>query len=134
MIKRSPRPWEIFTLLALPTACQSSDEANPYGLGVMVEDSAGVTIVTNDPVAPDSRLPWFSEHPALSIGSIDSGEADELFRVRDATLLADGRTMIANAGSGAIKVFNADGSHSGTWARQGEGRGAFSTRPSVLAL
>jgi len=134
MIKRSPRPWEIFTLLALPAACENSDEANPYGLGVVVADSAGVTIVTNDPVAPDSRLPWFSEHPALSIGSVDSGEADELFRVRDATLLADGRIMIANAGSSEIKVFNADGSHSGTWGRQGEGPGEFSRGPSVIAL
>ena len=122
-------------MLALPAACESSDDATPYGLGVTVEDSAGVTIVTNDPPAPDSRLPWqFGAQPSLSIGSVDSGEAYELFRVTDATLLADGRIVIANAGSGELKVFNADGSHSGTWGRQGEGPGEFSSGPGAVAL
>ncbi len=135
MNKRSPRPWEIFLLLALPAACESSGDAAPYGLGAVVEDSAGVTIVTNDPAAPDSRLPWqFGTQPYLSIGSVTSGEAYELFRVLDATVLADGSIVIANAGSGELRVFNADGSHSGTWGRQGEGPGEFSSGPSAVAL
>ena len=100
----------------------------------MVQDSAGVTIVTNDPPAPDSRLPWqFGTQPSLSIGSVTSGEADELFRVLDATVFADGRIVIANAGSGELRVFNTDGSHSGTWGRQGEGPGEFSSGPSAVA-
>lgn len=122
-------------MLALPAACESSDDATSYGLGAVVEDSAGVTIVQNDPPAPDSRLPWqFGAQPSLSIGSVNSGEADELFRVQDATLLADGRIVIANAGSSELKVFNADGSHSGTWGRQGEGPGEFSSGPSAVTL
>ena len=135
MNKRSPRPWEIFLLLALPAACESSDDATPYGLHAVVEDSAGVTIVTNDPPAPDSRLPWrFGAQPSLSIGSVTSGEAYELFRVLDATLLADGRIVIANSGSSEIRVFNADGSHAETWGRQGEGPGEFSGGPGTVAL
>ena len=100
----------------------------------MVQDSAGVTIVTNEPPSPDSRLPWqFGTQPSLSIGSVTSGEADELFRVLDATLFADGRIVIANAGSGELRVFNADGSHSETWGRQGEGPGEFSSGPGTVA-
>ena len=128
MNKRSPGPWSIFLLPALPTACQNSGDAVATGLRAVVEDSAGVTIVTNDPVAADSRLPWqFSEHPALAIGSVDGGEADELFRVRDATRLPDGRIVIANAGSNELRVFNADGSHAGTWGGRGEGPGEFTS-------
>ncbi|MYA63246.1 MAG: hypothetical protein F4Y21_01090, partial [Gemmatimonadetes bacterium] len=115
--------------------CEDLGDRAPDGPRVAVRDSGGVTIVDNDPAAPDSRLPWrFGEQPSLSIGSVDSGEADELFRVQDATLLADGRIMIANAGSSEIKVFHTDGSHSGTWGRQGEGPGEFSSGPDGVAL
>ena len=122
-------------MLVLPAACESSNDTNTYGLGVVVEDSAGVTIVTNDPPAPDSRLPWqFSVQPSLSIGSVDSVEADQLFRVVDATRLPDGRIVIANTGSNELKVFNADGSHAGTWGRRGEGPGEFTSfSPTAVA-
>ena len=122
-------------MLALPTACESSDDATPYGLGVVVEDSAGVTIVTNDPPAPDSRLPWqFGTQPSLSIGSVDSGEADQLFQVTDATRLPDGRIVIANSGSNELRVFNGNGSHAGTWGGRGEGPGEFTSfSPTAVA-
>ena len=123
-------------MLVLPAACESPEEATPYGLRVTVEDSAGVTIVTNDPPAPDSRLPWrFGAQPSLSIGSVDSGEADQLFQITDATRLPDGRIVIANSGSNELRVFNADGSHAGTWGGRGEGPGEFTSfSPTAVAL
>ena len=115
--------------------CGDAGETSDDGLGVVVEDSAGVTIVSNDQPPSGSRLPWrFSAQPSLSIGSVDSGEADELFEVTDATRLADGRIVIANSGSKEIRVFNADGSHAGTWGRRGEGPGEFTFGPSAVAL
>lgn len=132
-VVRAPK-WQIVLLLILNAACDSSGDGTASGLGVVVEDSAGVTIVTNAQPAPGSRLPWqFGAQPSLSIGSVESGGADELFRVQDATLLGDGRIVIANAGSGELRVFNADGSHSGTWGRQGEGPGEFTRGPSFVA-
>ena len=129
------REWQIFLLLVLSAACEGSGDATSAGLGVVVEDSAGVTIVTNDPAAPDSRLPWqFSAQPSLSIGSVTSGDADELFQVQDAMRLTDGRIVIANSGSSEIRVFNADGSHAGTWGRRGEGPGEFTYGPSAVGL
>ena len=104
--------------------CGDSNETTDNGLRVVVQDSAGVTIVENDPSAPDSRLPWqFGAQPSLSIGSVTSGDADELFQVTDAMRLADGRIVIANMGSSELRVFNADGSHAGTWGGRGEGPG-----------
>ena len=128
------RTTTILLLTLCAVGCGDASETTADGLRAVVEDSAGVTIVTNDPPAPDSRLPWqFSTQPSLSIGSVESGEAFELFRVLDATLLADGRIVIANAGSGELRVFNADGSHAGTWGRQGEGPGEFSSGPGTVA-
>ena len=125
-----------FLLLTLSSvACGDGNRTTDDGLGVVVEDSAGVTIVSNDPPPPGSRLPWrFGAQPSLSIGSVDSGEADELFEVADATRLADGRIVIANSGSRELRVFNADGSHAGTWGRRGEGPGEFTYGPSAVAL
>lgn len=90
----------------------------------------------NGRLAPDSRPPWhFGARPPLSIGSVDSGEADQLFRVTDATRLPDGRIVIANAGSNELRVFSADGSHAGTWGGRGEGPGEFTGYgPAAVAL
>ncbi len=106
------------------------------GPRVVVEDSAGVSIVLNAAPAPDSRLPWeFGTQPSLSIGAVDSGEADQLFQVTDATRLADGRIVIANSGSNELRVFNADGSHAATGGGRGEGPGEFvSYSPSAVAI
>ena len=92
----------------------------------MVWDSAGVIIVDNAHSAPDSRLSWkVGTQPSLSIGAVDSGEADQLFGVTDATRLSDGKIVIANSGSNELRVFSPDGSHAGTWGGQGEGPGEF---------
>lgn len=127
MIKRSSRPWKLVWLLpTLAAACESSEETIPYGLRAVVEDSAGVAVVNNERPPPGSRLPWeIGAQPSLSIGSVDGGGADQLYYVRDATRLPDGRIAIANAGSSEIRVFHPDGSHSATWGRRGEGPGEF---------
>ncbi len=117
------------------TGCGDAAEVAETGLRSVVEDSAGVAVVENARPAPDSRLPWeFGAQPSLSIGSAGGGGADELFRVADATRLADGRIAIANSGSGEVRVFHPDGSHDGTWGGRGEGPGEFSNfGPAVVA-
>lgn len=126
-------PSGILVLVLCGTACAGEDAGS--GLDVVVRDSAGVRIVENAAPAPDSRLPWtFGAVPSLSIGSVDSGEADQLFRVTDATRLADGRIVIANTGSNELRVFHPDGSHAGTWGGRGEGPGEFvSYSPTAVA-
>ena len=115
-------PTTILALSLLAIGCADTAEIAGTGLHAVIEDSAGITIVENARPAPDSRLPWeFGAQPSLSIGSVESGGADELFQVSDATRLGDGRIVIANSGSAELRVFNADGSHERTWGSRGEG-------------
>lgn len=98
-------------------------------------DSASVIIVDNEPPAPESRLGWsIGAQPSISIGSVDGGEADQLFGVTDATRLSDGRIVVANSGSNELRVFNPDGSHAGTWGGQGEGPGEFTSYSPTAVL
>ena len=125
----------ILVLALLGTACGDTDDAAPDGSLSVVRDSAGIAIVENRRPALDSRLPWrFGTQLSLSIGAVDSGEPDQLFRVTDATRLADGRIVIANSGSNELRVFNMDGSHAATWGGRGEGPGEFvSYSPTAVA-
>ena len=125
-----PRPWKTMFLLAilpaLPAACEGPGDDSPYGFGAVVEDSAGVIIVDNERPPPDSRLPWgIAGQPSLAIGSVNSGGADQLHSVFDATRLPDGRIGIANSGSSELRIFSADGSHWATLGGRGEGPGEF---------
>ena len=128
-------PTTILALSLLTIGCDDTSGTSATGLRAVVEDSAGITIVENARPASDSRLPWeLGAQPSLSIGSVDSGGADELFQVADATRLGDGRIVIANSGSSELRVFDADGSHERTWGSRGEGPGEFSVRgPAAVA-
>ncbi len=125
----------ILALTLCSVGCEDTSEDADSGPEVVVRDSAGVSIVENAAPVPDSRLPWeFGTQPSLSIGAVDSGEADQLFQVTDATRLADGRIVIANSGSNELRVFNGDGSHAATGGGRGEGPGEFvSYSPSAVA-
>ena len=118
---------------ALCSLVRGDASATP-GPRSVVQDSA--VVIENQRPPPDSRLPWrIGTEPSLSIGSVASGGANQLFRVTDATRLPDGRIVIANAGSSELRVFNPDGSHSATWGRRGEGPGEFTTgSPAIVAL
>ena len=126
----------ILILVLVAGGCGESSQTARHGLHSESWDSAGVTIVSNEQPPADSRLPWtIGAEPFLSIGSVYSGGADQLFQVADATRLADGRIVIANVGSNELRVFNADGSHSATWGGRGEGPGEFTSfSPTAVAV
>ena len=126
----------ILVLALCSVGCEDGTGYAGDGPRAVVRDSAGVSIVENAAPAPDSRLPWdFGTAPTFSIGAVDSGEADQLFQVTDATRLGDGRIVIANSGSNELRVFNADGSHAVTGGGRGEGPGEFvSYSPSAVAI
>ena len=75
-----------------------------------VRDSADIRIVENRRPEVDSRLGWtVAAEPDVTIGTRDGSGAFQLYRVRDATRLADGRIVVANGGSNELLVFSADG-------------------------
>ena len=96
--------------------------APQYGL----RDSAGIRIAENPRPAPDSRLGWtVSPEPLVSIGTPEGDSTFQLYRVSDATRLADGSVVVANGGSLELLVFDAEGNHLDSWGGRGEGPGEF---------
>ena len=112
-------------LAGTATACGDA-EGGRSGLESVTRDSAGITIVENERPAPDTRLGWrIGEAPILSIGAFEGDPAYELYQVRDASRLPDGRIVVANAGTSELRVFDASGAHLDTWGGLGEGPGEF---------
>ena len=92
----------------------------------VTRDSAAIRIVENARPADDSRLPWrIGPEPAVSIGEVVGDEAYLLHQANDATILPDGRIVIANTGTNELRVFDAAGLHLATWGGEGEGPGEF---------
>ena len=115
-----------------PRADTEAAESEAAALQYEIHDSAGVPIVTSRAPAPGSRLGWaVGDAPVVSIGSRDATDAFQLYRVGDATRLADGRIVVANGGSNELLVFGADGNHLGAWAGEGDGPGEFSDLSTV---
>ena len=97
-------------------------------------DSAGIRIIENARPADDSRLPWrIGSEPAVSIGEVFGAEAYLLHQANDATILPDGRIVVANTGTNELRVFGADGVHLATWGRDGEGPGEFTNLAGVAS-
>lgn len=115
-------------------ACVPEGDHRPI-LESQARDSAGITIVENARPDPASRLGWrIGEIPAVSIGTQEGDPGEMLFDVRDATRLADGRIVVANAGTSELRVFGADGAYLETWGGQGDGPGEFSAyTPEVVS-
>lgn len=87
----------IFVAAACQVACHAEASAQA------TRDSAGIRIVDNARPADDSRLPWrIGAEPAVSIGEVVGEEAYLLYRANDATILPDGRIVIANTGSSEL--------------------------------
>ena len=106
-------------------ACQTDRQA-PTGLAGLERDSAGIRIIENPKPPEGSRLPWrIGPEPMVSIGELEGEEPYLLHEVFDAAGLSDGRIVVANYGSGQVRVFDASGTHLFTVGGKGEGPGEF---------
>ena len=131
--KRMIDPGTVVTpafAMFMAAACQAGCLAKASAQAT--RDSAGIHIVENARPADDSRLPWrVGPEPAVSIGEVFGAEAYLLHQADDATILPDGRIVIANTGSNELRVFDAAGVHVATWGRVGEGPGEFTSLSGV---
>lgn len=99
-----------------------------------VRDSAGIRIVEN--TGPNWRpgQEWgLSAEPVLEIGGGDS-EEDQLFGVRGAYRLGDGRIVIANGGTREIRFYAPDGEFLSASGGEGQGPGEFEWLEGVWRL
>jgi hypothetical protein len=125
------RPTLLLGLLALGTTLTAG--ALLTGCGAVsarprtaVRDSAGVTIVDNyGHLQPDGSGWRVAPEPVLSIGTLEGEWTDQLFGVREAMRLPDGRIAIANAGTEEIRIYGPDGSFLNVFGGDGEGPGEF---------
>jgi hypothetical protein len=101
--------------LAFPAVAQESTR----------RDSAGLAIVTNGAIDSAPRLATLPERPAVTIGTLDGAEAEQLFRVIGAVRTREGRIIVANAGTHELRIFDAAGKHVKSIGREGRGPSEF---------
>ncbi|HSG48031.1 MAG TPA: hypothetical protein VLA43_09485 [Longimicrobiales bacterium] len=110
-----------------------NDPGSVSAPAAIVRDSAGVTIVENAGLAEVGDLAWaVSESPEVSIGVLDGDPEYQLYQVQDALRLENGHILVANSGSGEIRVYDAEGTYLDSWGGQGEGPGEFAHTTAVV--
>lgn len=112
-------PVAVLALLIL-TSC---GEAGPSSGEAFVRDSVGIRIVSSlvDEASPACRL----LEPTVRIGAVAGDTAAQLFDVRDAVRLGDGRIAALNAGTSQVRIYGPDGRLVTSFGRRGEGPGEF---------
>ena len=113
--------------------CEQGRQSAPL-LPTQTRDSAGIRIVENAEPPEGSRLGWIiGPEPTVSIGVLEGENPYMLYRAYDATMLSDGRIVIANTGTQELRVFDRSGTHVATWAGAGEGPGEFTDLSQIEA-
>ncbi|WP_420448280.1 hypothetical protein [Candidatus Palauibacter sp.] len=107
-------------LAGLVAACDQ-DDAGPTR--AMVIDSAGVAIVTSDPLSRDERCTV--GEPTFEVGDVAGDERYEFDLVRGVTLLSDGSVAVADRGTASVRIFSPTGEYLRSMGREGAGPGEF---------
>lgn len=130
-----PKTFLFLRLLFVPlvtSALSACETSSGPGVQTSVRDSSGVVVVENSgEIGPDGGGWAVTPDPTLSIGTFQGDSLYQLFRVLGATRLKNGGVAIANAGSGEIRIFDAEGRFLAAHGRKGEGPGEFQ-RPALV--
>ena len=95
-------------------------------------DSAGVALHEHPGDAID-RAPIFTMDSA-PLFVLGAGAADDFSRVFHVRLFADGRVVLYDDPTGAVKIFGTDGAPIASYGRKGEGPGEFQYVSAVVLL
>jgi hypothetical protein len=106
-------------LPALVAACGG----DAVGETLAVRDSASVTIHENR--IASARMCAMAPAPEVTIGVATGDPPYELYRVFDATVLADGKIAVVNQGSSEVRVYSATGEYLYAFGGDGQGPGEF---------
>ena len=94
--------------------------------GVVVRDSAGITIVENTNQLWAEGEGWrLSDQPLVTIGVLEGPEEYQLFQAFSAVRLTDRRIVVANGGSREMRFYEENGTFINSVGREGEGPGEF---------
>lgn len=129
---RSALAASAMILSVVLAACVDDESGAP---ATTVTDSAGVEIVMSLRPVWETGGAWsVSERPTLEIGAALGDEAYELYAVRAAVRLPDGRIAVANGGTLQVRVYDANGRHLQDIGGPGDGPGEFRSLRSGLWL
>lgn len=106
--------------LVLVGAC---DPAESPGAAIAT-DSAGVQIVTSDPLRSDATC-TLGEAPIFRVGDDESDEAQFFSSIRGLGRFSDGSVAVVDRADAEVRIFDADGRHLRSMGRYGEGPGEF---------
>ncbi|MDX1396136.1 MAG: hypothetical protein R3195_17275 [Gemmatimonadota bacterium] len=126
-----PRPgaWLLLVglLLSATASCEPAGDASASGV-LVGEDTDGTRLVTGGLPDLEALPEWtLSAEPTIEIGAVEGAPGHDLFNVRSAFLLSDGRLVIANGGSHELRIYSATGEHRGGFGGEGGGPGEFTS-------
>ena len=126
---RTAGPGLVAMPLLLALAC-GGDAPPPAMIAI---DSAGVTIVTSNPMNSDAMCA-LSDEPTFLVGDNEDKEEQWFSRVIGLARLSDGSVAVTDDYSGEVRVFDRTGAHLRTMGRMGEGPGEFRSPWIMWAL
>ncbi len=121
----------LLTGFVLLVACAPVDAP---ASGFVVADSAGVTIVTNHDAAWAAGGAWTVDAvPERTIGVVEGEEVYQFSEIGAAARQTDGDIVVADARTGAVRLYGPDGSWKKTIGRAGSAPGEFRA-PRALVI
>lgn len=111
-----------FAAAFLCHACESPEQQSPAS--AFTTDSAGIQIVTTDPLNSDATC-TLSEEPLVTIGKEGGDESFWFSQIGGTGLLSNGSIAVIDGASSELRLFAADGRHLWTAGGSGEGPGEF---------
>jgi hypothetical protein len=116
----------VLALLAVSVGCHAGGSEK----AVVVSDSAGITIVTNqgmDALTTDSL-----SRRLMDIGTTNGAPEYQFFRVSDGMILRDGRIAVLNAGTQQLRFYDAHGRFLSSQGERGKGPGEYAAPYQVM--
>ena len=123
------RAWLVWVglLSVAGSSCGPAGDAGSGGVQVGT-DTDGTRLVTATLADLETLPAWtLSAEPAVEIGAVEGAPGHDLFNVRSAFLLGDGRLVIANGGSTELRIYSATGEYRGSFGGEGGGPGEFTS-------
>lgn len=119
-MNRSLRRANVAALTALACGSQTANDTT------VVSDSAGVRITQATQALTEEGEMWtVVPEPRLDIGVQEGEPPYELDRVVGAARLTDGSIIVANGGTGELRLFDGEGRFIRSMGKEGEGPGEF---------
>lgn len=106
------------SIALLATGCGEQAAPSPR----IEVDSAGVRIVTIDPLASDAECS-LSEEPTFYVGDSEDSDEQWFTRVLGLARLSDGSVAVADDYTMQVRIFDPSGAHIRSMGREGEGPG-----------